>query len=352
VKLHLYFIAISLLLSACAGTVEPVPGQVPKQAPGTAEADARQVLLFYGTDRNVQGQDKPSRYYGLERGALNYGLASVSLDENGSDANLESVVPTSRAEFLAQLQQAVAAAPSSTAMVFVHGYNHSFNKASRQLAEFAAQTGFNGVSLLWSWPSSRNPAGYLQDEANMRWSHPHMVQFLRDVIQESGAETVHLVAHSMGARGLTDAMLRDVLPGGIDAGKIGEYVLLAPDIDSAIFKRDLAPQLVAAGLQPTLYTSSNDKALTSAYSLRGYSRAGDSSQGPVLVPGVETIDVTYANKSALGHSYFGKSPSVANDLATLLNDRASADNRSGLEYVEEAGAGYWRMTVAKEASSD
>ena len=147
----------------------------------------------------------------------------------------------------------------------------------------------------------------------------------------------------MGARGLTDVVLRYLLPGGIEPGKIGEYVLLAPDIDAQIFKRDLGPQLVAAGLQTTLYTSANDKAMASAYSLRSYPRAGDSSYGPVIVAGVETIDATYANKSILGHSYFERSEAVAEDLAALLNDRRSAADRDNLEYVEEAGGGYWRL---------
>lgn len=341
--LRVYFVAILALLCACSAVVEQPPGQ--------PEADVRHLVSFYGTDRNVEENDT-ARSYGLRRGALEYGQTTVSLDEKGHDPTIENIEPMSRADFLLKLRQAIAAAPSPTAMVFVHGYNRSFNQASRQLAEFTAETDFNGVALNWSWPSSRNPAGYLEDEANMRWSRPHMVQFLRDVIEESGAETVHLVAHSMGARGLTEAMLQGLLPGGVNKEKIGEYILLAPDIDSAIFKRDLAPRLVAAGLQPTLYTSTNDKALASAYGMRRYARAGDSSKGPVLVAGVDTIDVTYANNSILGHSYYDKNPSVVGDLAVLLNNRTSADQRPGLEYIEMGGTGYWRLIVVEDAQSD
>lgn len=254
------------------------------------------------------------------------------------------MTPLAREAFLGQLQLAVQSAPSPIAMVFVHGYNRSFHQVSKLAAEFATATGFRGVTIIWSWPSSRNPAGYLEDEVNMRWSRPHLSQFLRDIVEQSGAETVHLLGHSMGARGLTDVMLRDLLPGGLDRSKIGEYVLLAPDIDKAIFKRDLAPQLVAAGLKTTLYTSSNDKAMASAYGLRRYPRAGDSSYGPVVSPGIETIDATSANKSILGHSYFEESDAVASDLAELLNYRKSAADRDNLVLVEEGG-GYWQLLV-------
>lgn len=140
-------------------------------------------------------------------------------------------------------------------------------------------------------------------------------------------------------------MLHDLIPNGIDRSRIGEYVLLAPDIDSEIFKRDLAPSLVAAGLDTTLYTSANDKALASARTLRGYPRAGDSRTGPVLIDGIETIDVTAANKSILGHSYFDKSQPVSQDLAILLNERRSAAERPNLIPVHGPVGSYWRLTI-------
>ncbi|MEH6519508.1 MAG: alpha/beta fold hydrolase [Halioglobus sp.] len=321
------------LFAGCAG-VEPQ-----KYADGGDPNIATQV--FYGTDRNLQDASKPSRFYGLKRGTVSYGVASVSVVKSNRKTTLEEVNPTSPEEFLQQLQAAVESAKSAKILVFVHGYNRSFHQVSKQIAEFCLTTGFDGVPVIWSWPSSRNPAGYLEDETNMRWSQPHLARFLRVVIDQSGAETVHLVGHSMGARGMTDVLLRDLLPGGINKEKIGEYVLLAPDIDAGIFRRDLAPQLVASGLHTTLYTSANDKALASAYALRRYPRAGDSSYGPVVVSGIETIDATQANKSILGHSYFEESDEVSDDLAELLNSRKPAERRPGLEYVGGEGAGYW-----------
>lgn len=333
----IFWLAVVLFSGGCAST--------DLINPGSDEATAIATQVYYGTDRNLQDDEKPSRFYGLKRGSLTYGMADVSIAQRGEKVTLEQVTPLPREGFLEHLRGAVQSAQTPTAMVFVHGFNRSFHQVSKLAADFATATAYTGVTLIWSWPSSRNPAGYLEDEANLRWSHPHMVQFLRDVIEQSGAEIVHLIGHSMGARGMTDAMLRDLLPGGIDRSKIGEYVLLAPDIDAAIFKRDLAPQLVAAGLHTTLYTSANDKALASAYGLRRYPRAGDSSYGPVLAPGVETIDVTAANKSILGHSYFDESDDVNADLATLLNHRQVAAERRNLVRIETRNGVYWQLLV-------
>ena len=109
--------------------------------------------------------------------------------------------------------------------------------------------------------------------------------------------------------------------------------------------RDLAPSLVAAGLDTTLYTSANDKALASARTLRGYPRAGDSSTGPVIIDGIETIDVTAANKSILGHSYFEESQMVSRDLAILLNQRKAAAERPNLIQAHVPDGPYWRLTT-------
>ena len=336
---HFLWVAAVVFSVACASTDKA----------GFDSGDVASVTsrIFYGTDRNRQDEDKPSRFYGLKRGVPSQGLAQVKITLADEKVKLESVVPLGKEDFLDQLRTAVQTAKSPALMVFVHGFNRSFNNASKVAAEFAYTKSFEGVTVIWSWPSSRNPAGYLEDEANIRWSRPHLAEFLQDVITQSGAETVHLLGHSMGARGLSEVMLRDLIPGGIDLGNIGEYILLAPDIDSAIFKRDVAPGLVGAGLHVSLYTSANDKALASAYALRRYPRAGDSRDGPIVTPGVETIDVTAANKSLLGHSYFDNSDEVSADLAELLNRGKAASERNRLLYIDAANGGYWQLTVGQ-----
>ncbi len=177
----------------------------------------------------------------------------------------------------------------------------------------------------------------------MSWSRPHFAQFLRTVIEKSSAETIHLVGHSMGAWGLSRVFLEDLLPNGIDLDKIGEFVLIAPDIDAEIFRRDYGPQLVAAGLSITMYVSSNDKAMASSGTLNGYPRAGDSSAGPLILPGIETIDASETNSSILGHSYFEQSEVASRDIAVLLNERKPAAARSGLTTVNSPEGTFWQL---------
>jgi len=323
---------ILLTLAACA-------------APGRPAVDdgAVSMQLFYGTDRNIGDTSDPGEYYGNQRGQMNYGAAMLITAENGKNARVSAVQPMSRAEFLSSLRSALATAERPSILVFAHGFNRSFDQASRHMTEFLHSTGFGGVPVLWSWPSSNNPVGYLEDETNMRWAEPDFARFFTDILEDSGAETVHLVGHSLGGRAVCEVLVDRLLPAGADLHRMGEFVLLAPDIDSEVFQRDYAPALLRAGLNVTLYTSANDKALASARALRRYPRAGDSSGGPLLISGMETIDVTSANHSVLGHSYFEKGGIIAQDLGELLNDQVRAADRKDLLRVDTPSGAYWQL---------
>ena len=179
----------------------------------------------------------------------------------------------------------------------------------------------------------------------MEWSRPNLATFLELLIRDSGAQSIHLIAHSMGCQVLVDSILYELLPRGLDTSRFGELVLLAPDIDRNTFQRIIAPRLVDAGFRVTLYTAGDDKAMTSSRAINGYPRAGDSSDGPVIVRGVETIDASEANRSFLGHSYLGKSPNVEADLAELLNHNRRASRRTALKRIELPKGEYWKIPL-------
>ena len=327
--------ALAVLLSACAG---------PAPTTDTAEPSA-ETTLFYGTNRNRRDDSRPKKFYGEQRGALEYGVAEFSVEKDM--ARLQTVTPLPRESFLQALHYELANVESPEILVFVHGYLRSFAQSARVVAQFSQDTGFRGVPMVWSWPSTSNPTRYTVDETSAKWARADFAIFLRDIIQQSGAQTVHLVGHSLGGRSLVNTVLYKLLPAGIELDKVGQFVLLAPDIDRDIFARDLAPRLRQARLNTTLYTANNDLAMHTAYRVHGHRRAGDSSEGPLLVPGIQTIDVTAANRSVLGHSYFEESEQVSRDLAQLLNSGVPAERRIQLEPVQQGEMQYWRLTVDK-----
>ena len=201
----------------------------------------------------------------------------------------------------------------------MHGYNVTFEDAARCTAQIAYDLKFDGAPIFFSWPSQGEILQYAVDETNVTWTAPHLMQFLTDVAEQSGAEQIHLIAHSMGNRALT-SVLRDLsLTHKSSKPMFDEVVLTAPDIDAEVFINDIAPAVVKTAQRVTLYASSNDEALIMSKKVHGYARAGDSGSQLVVVPGVDTVDVSAVDTSLLGHNYYGDNSSVLADIFELLH---------------------------------
>jgi esterase/lipase superfamily enzyme len=117
--------------------------------------------------------------------------------------------------------------------------------------------------------------------------------------------------------------------------------LTAPDVDADTFA-DLAREFARSAERVTLYASSSDRALQYSRQMHGgLPRAGDSGASLVVVPGVDTVDVTGVDTGFVGHSYYGENRSVLSDLFGLLRDRKPPDQRFGLSPRQKHGQRYW-----------
>lgn len=191
---------------------------------------------------------------------------------------------------------------------------------------------------------------YTVDETNVAWTVPHLKEFLLGVARQSEAKSVHLIAHSMGNRALTSALRELSLEMKADCPRFHEVVLTAPDVDADVFRRDLAPAIVNTADRVTLYASSNDEALIASKAVHGYRRAGDSGDKVVVVPGVDTVDVSEVDTSFIGHSYYGSNSTVLADLFELMHGSKPPDQRKWLRSMELGALKYWKFLRAQIAS--
>jgi len=300
--------------------------------------------------------------YGSDRGTLEMGVCEVSIPKIHERGELEgpsvfrlefSEDPTRHVvllnitrqpqdEFYSDVKARIAKSRRGEAFVFVHGFNVTFEKAARRTAQLAYDLGFDGAPIFYSWPSQGGILNYAVDETNVVWTVPHLKSFLVSIARNTGAERIHLIAHSMGNRALTAALCQVVQEMGQEPGPLfDELILTAPDIDAEIFCRDIAPVITHSAQRVTLYASSNDEALVASKKLHGYPRAGDSGEGLVLVPGIDTIDVSDLDTSLLGHSYYGDSDTVLADLSELLHESRPPGLRSHLRAMVRGQLQYW-----------
>ncbi|MGW0423281.1 alpha/beta hydrolase [Streptomyces sp. NPDC003015] len=319
------------------------------------------VELAYATDRRPLADAEAGRWYGTDRGELSFGTASVSVPDDHRMGKLDrprgwplrfsadrkrflevvDVRSCDAVSFVAASAEKLRRAPEPDLLVFVHGYNVSFIDAVRRAAQIAYDLDFQGVPLLYSWPSEASTSSYFVDGENAEWAQPHFQAFLNLVLTSTGSRRVHIVAHSMGNRILTDALTAvdgTLLPPG--SARLGQVIFAAPDVDSGVFVQR-AQRFVSHAEGYTLYVSGKDQALNMSQRFVRHPRAGQAGDGIVVVDGVDTIDVTDLDTGLMSHSYVGSHRSVVSDLYYLLHRGHRPSDRFGLRPVVSPAGIYW-----------
>lgn len=229
------------------------------------------------------------------------------------------------------------------ALVFIHGFNVEFDEAALR----AAQLGFDlqvPVTAFYSWPSRGNLKDYGADAESIQGSEPHIANFLMQVSQLDDVERVHVIAHSMGNRGLLRAMQSIVNQAAAMSRKpFGQLILAAPDVSQRVFVY-LAKAHAQLADGATLYVSREDKALAASEIVHGgYPRAGFTP--PVtIVDGINTIDMTDVDMSFLCHSTYGDARGVLEDIFYLIRGKSNPDDRfgpKGNRVLDSQGRPYW-----------
>ena len=152
---------------------------------------------------------------------------------------------------------------------------------------------YDSIPVLFSWPSKNEKAAYLYDADSAEWSVKYFIELLEVLQKQAGIKTVHIIAHSMGNRIVLNAI--DKAVDILKSRPLGEVVLAAADVDRQRFIQVMdAVGNISHGM--TLYASAADAALWWSGEVASDERAGTvTNDGPVVVDGVESIDMTNTN---------------------------------------------------------
>jgi esterase/lipase superfamily enzyme len=367
---------------------EPVGAPPPQPAPpvpSTAEAPKREqgewdvVPVFYGTDR-AQKPNAERLDYGSERGRrLELGRAlvtvprshkvpsierpwairvfNVTLYQEAEDPNrhftMDEIKALTEEEFLTLVRERLAGSAryNDHAFIFVHGYNTSFDYAIYRTAQISYDLKFDGAAFAYSWPSGGGLASYTYDRESSGQAEPYLREFVELVTSKSGAKSVSIIAHSMGNQP-TLQVLRDLRRAPPEGVRISQIILAAPDVDRDNFE-NIARDIQGLGAGVTLYAASNDRALTVSRNFYGgIPRAGDvPPTGPLVLPGIDTIDVSASSMDSLGlnHSGYAENNELLKDIAALIatGTRPPKLRTPALEEVTTAKGAYWRYPAVR-----
>jgi len=233
--------------------------------------------------------------------------------------------------------------PKRPLVVFVHGFNNSFESAAERAAMFShdLQPDVSSKAAIFSWPSRGSLFGYLADEDSVLVNQDRARQVLSDLRTHDSASPVVLIGHSMGCRVLTFA-LRDIelINSKGKTPKLGhpqfaQLILIEPDVDKEYFRINIARLRAICG-HVTVYASKHDNALRFSNFLHGDPREGElGTQG--LLKKIDVIDASAAKTDWIGHSY--DSPKFFEDIRALLRGQ-TVEQRDGKTLVKDPSGVY------------
>ncbi|MCB1204155.1 MAG: alpha/beta hydrolase [Verrucomicrobiae bacterium] len=332
---------------------------------GESSKEFHTVEVFYGTNRKPTGFREPNEFYGRERnreGPVTYGKIDVSIPlhhtvgvverpkwyklEFSEDPKKHVVMvkleTLEKDDFFTKVDDKAKTYPKRQALLFIHGFNVSFPDAIRRTAQIAYDLDFEGTALAFSWPSQAALEAYTVDQDNAVWSAPHLSRFLLDLQEKSDLEEIHIIAHSMGTRVLTQALAL-----AHDEGfslKFNNVILAAPDIDADVFKDQILPKIKGSADRLTMYSSSGDTALKVSQKIHGNDRLGLGGEFLKRLEGMDTINATDIDTSLIGHAYYGSHRVVVKDLLDLVVHHLDPPHRD----LVRGTLGEWDFKLLKE----
>lgn len=344
---------------------QETPLDFPNGYPHQSSPHSYLYEVWYGTNRAPVTNEKgkiTSYSNDRSKGSVYYGKCKVIIPQShqfGSTGSswwrrwlrmtddrlkLEGLSSLTEADFWAELKHYLSTLDLNErfSVVFLHGYNISFLDAAIRSAQIGFDLKIPGAMAFFSWPSKADPAAYLADEESIQASEDEISVFLSNFARQTGSEKVHIIAHSMGNRGLLRAIQRITHDAEKRSGiKFGQVILAAPDVDVDLFK-DLARLYPSVSERTTLYVSAKDRAVALSQIVHDYDRVGFIP--PVtVVPGIDTVEVTNIDLSLLGHGYIATAEAVLYDMYELIfhNTAPNARTRLSPKRTITAAEPYW-----------
>jgi esterase/lipase superfamily enzyme len=351
VKIRFYLMAFLSLISVVAvvgclsdgaksidSASEPSRSTAPLRQEASLPHNYTTLKVYYCTNRKDKTRNQPlsslepEDVYGGFENRLNYGNCVVSIPESHrygeierpsswklefcEDPNkhivLQSVNPASEEQILVEISQDVGRSRKKQAFVFVHGYNVNFADAANRTAQMAYDLKFDGPPIFFSWPSEGKWNRYETDLENASLSGVYLQRMLEEISRNTGAREIHLIAHSMGTRVLTDALDGISQFSAEGSGpRFNQILLAAPDLDAKRFRDEIAPRIVGRADRLTIYASSNDRALIASQKYHNKLRLGQGGDRLTLFPpeltNIDVVDVSNLEFEwfDLGHSMYG-----------------------------------------------
>lgn len=296
------------------------------EARAGAETLAVEPVLHVATTRRL-AKTEASPFFDAQRASLSYARATLTTPDSSVLGKLNALVTN---EFAVRKVEPQAGNPAVTmaeamrgrdTLLFVHGYNQTFESASRDVAQLSLGIGFRGNSALFAWPSRGGLLDYGFDRESALLARDPLADVLAALLQDEFGSRLHLVAHSMGTLVTLEALraYRD-RHGDKGIDRVGAIVLAAPDVDVDVFRAAL-DRLGPWREKLTVITATNDRALDLSRRLAGNDRVGALPRDALAGTGIRVIDATDFASGLIRHDAFVANADVRAAIGRAIGRR-------------------------------
>jgi esterase/lipase superfamily enzyme len=217
------------------------------------------------------------------------------------------------------------AAKRKKVLVFVHGFNNTFEEAAYRFAQIAHDSKADAAPILFTWPSRGGAFEYLYDRESATSSRDALEHLLTRAAFDQNVTDITLLAHSIGNWIAVEALRQMAIRRGVLPKKIKNVIMAAPDVDVDVFRSQYL-QLGSSKPRFTLFLSQDDNALSLSRRLAGdKDRLGsiDPDKEPyrskLSSTNIVVIDLTkLASNDPFHHAKFANSPEVVRLIGTRL----------------------------------
>ena len=337
--------ALLVLVLVVAGCAGPRSRDLLPAGPVTATQGVAAVHDIYVATTRAPAEDPREVYSGGRADAATFARIKVSVPAAHKVGAIErprgekpnpgkyftalSIAGIAGSDAFAAQVAAASRSKDGRAVVFVHGYNTSFDAAVYRVTQLAHDAGYDGAPVLFSWASGGRTLDYVYDRDSATAARDALEDLIRSLAR-SGVRRVDIVAHSMGTWLTMEALRQLAIAGDRDIdGKLGDVVLASPDIDVDVFKSQM--RRYGTPDRPfLLLLSGDDRALRLSSLIAGSApRVGDYGSAEDLAKlGVVVVDLTKIKAGdSYNHTKFADNPL----LVKLLGDRLREGDSFGTD---------------------
>ncbi len=343
IVIALFFIALLTALPACSSKKQAESSECwyTKFANNLSTADPYQEIeLFYASNRATTGKTIATDYYTDKNGPITWGSCSVTVPYDEKMGSLQKSNFTIRSfdkssvgnyglldiralpmrGMSDNIDMRFADNSEKATLVFVPGYNISFEETALLTARVSYKLQFNGATLFYSWPTSGAKLDYISDEQTAKNARPQLLELLTEVATKTDTNAIYLVGHSMGCLPLSEVFAD--LKSSLDPDDMAKFIdlfLITPDINRNVFTNKIMPSMVGTETKITVYGSNRDKGMKESHSQRAGVRLADVKKDLAPIQGLRFVNATSMETSIDGTKYYNKKGTVLGAISATIH---------------------------------